>query len=86
MAPFTIDDAYDVVEYQQRQIDKLRQDHEKLRAWSDLNDRYIRELIDALTESVDRLLMCVDTSHITEELPKMIVAMQEKTKNEEEKS
>lgn len=48
MAPFTINDAYESFEYQQKQIDKLRADYEKLKYWSDLNDHYIRELIDIL--------------------------------------
>lgn len=77
MAPFTITDAYDSIEYQQKQIDKLRQDYDKLKSWSDLNDNYILELIDTLASSVDKLLLCVDTSHIQEEVPKMIAKIRE---------
>lgn len=78
MAPFTINDAYESFEYQQKQIDKLRADYEKLKCWSDLNDHYIRELIDTLAESVDKILQCVDISETkSEEIPRMIAKIYE---------
>lgn len=37
-------------------IAKLEEQFEKLKEWSDLNDYWLREMIDGLTESVDKLL------------------------------
>ena len=34
----------------------LEDKFEKLKEWSDLNDYWLREMIDALTETVDRIL------------------------------
>lgn len=37
-------------------IVKLEEQFVKLREWSDLNDYWLREMINSLTESVDKLL------------------------------
>lgn len=37
-------------------IEKLEEQFAKLKDWSDLNDYWLRELIDALAESVDKIL------------------------------
>ena len=78
MAPFSVNDIYEATEYQQKEIDKLRADLDKLKAWIDLNDHYIRELIDALGETVDRILRVVDISEVKlDEMPKMIAVIRE---------
>lgn len=37
-------------------IEKLEEQFAKLKEWSDLNDYWLRELIDALAESVDKIM------------------------------
>lgn len=37
-------------------IEKLEEQFTKLKEWSDLNDYWLRELIDALAESVDKIM------------------------------
>lgn len=78
MAPFTVNDIFEATEYQQKEIDKLRNEYEKLKAWTDLNDHYIRELIDTLGETVDKILRVVDISEVKlDEIPKMIAVIRE---------
>ena len=76
--PFTIKELFEAFEYQQKQIDKLRQDYEKLKAWSDLNDQYMRELVDTLSENMDKILQVVELPpELEEDLPKVIAAIRE---------
>lgn len=49
----TIEELYDIIKKQQEEIDDLKDHLTRLKEWSDLNDYYLREMIDALTESVD---------------------------------
>ena len=51
----TIKELYDIIKKQQEEIDDLRDYLTRLQEWSDLNDYFLREMIDALTESVDAL-------------------------------
>jgi hypothetical protein len=76
--PFTTKELFEAFEYQQKQIDKLRADYEKLKAWSDLNDQYMRELVDTLSENVDKILQVVEIPvELEEDLPKVIAAIRE---------
>lgn len=43
-------------------VEKLEDQFVKLKEWSDLNDYWLREMIDGLSESVNKLL------HIEEEI------------------
>lgn len=52
----TTEELYEIIKQQQEEIDKLYKDFIALKEWSDLNDYWLREMIDALTESVDRLM------------------------------
>ena len=52
----TTEELYEIIKQQQEEIDKLQKDFIALKEWSDLNDYWLREMIDALTESVDRLM------------------------------
>lgn len=52
----TTNELYDIIAKQQIEIDILKKDYENLKEWSDLNDYWLREMIDALTESVDKLM------------------------------
>ena len=50
----TIQELYEIIQTQQKEIEKLQQDFKALKEWSDLNDYWLREMIDALTESVEK--------------------------------
>ena len=39
---------------QQEEIEKLQENFRALKEWSDLNDYWLKEMIDALIESVDK--------------------------------
>ena len=52
----TTNELYEIIAKQQIEIDILKKDYENLKEWSDLNDYWLREMIDALTESVDKLM------------------------------
>ena len=51
----TIEELAQKLEELQAKYDQLEYDYLRLREWSDLNDYWLREMIDALTESVDDL-------------------------------
>ena len=76
--PFTSKELFEGFEYQQKQIDKLQQDYEKLRLWSDLRDQYMQELIDSLSDTVDKILSVVNIpQELEEELPRVIAVIRE---------
>lgn len=52
----TIEELYEIIKAQQSKIEDLEKELLYLRRWSDDNDYWLREMIDALTESVDRLM------------------------------
>lgn len=52
----TIEELYEIIKEQQNKINTLEKELLLLRQWSDNNDYWLREMIDALTESVDKLL------------------------------
>lgn len=52
----TTEELYEIIKQQQEELDKLKENFTALKEWSDLNDYWLREMIDALTESVDRLM------------------------------
>ena len=59
----TIEQLYDIIKIQQDEIKVLKEqvayltaDLHDLRKWSDDNDYWLREMIDALTESVDGIM------------------------------
>lgn len=51
----TIEELYEIIKEQQKRIEILERELFLLRKWSDDNDYWLREMIDALTESVDKL-------------------------------
>ncbi len=51
----TIQELYEIIQAQQVEINDLRDKYNKLKEWSDLNDFWLRDMIDALTDSVDKL-------------------------------
>lgn len=51
----TTEQLYEIIKQQQEEIENLKKDFIALKEWSDLNDYWLREMIDALTDSVDNL-------------------------------
>ena len=56
----TTEELYEIIKHQQEELNKLKENFIALKEWSDLNDYWLREMIDALTESVDKLMGIVD--------------------------
>lgn len=52
----TTQELYEIIQAQQKEIEKLQENFKNLKEWSDLNDYWLREMIDALTESVDNII------------------------------
>ena len=52
----TTEELYKIIQEQQEEIDALKEDLSDLRKWSDNNDYWLREMIDALTDSVNKLM------------------------------
>lgn len=52
----TNEELLEIIEEQNKRIAKLEFDLDNLRKWSDLNDFWLREMIDALAESVDKVM------------------------------
>lgn len=52
----TIEELYEIIKKQQNKIEDLEKELLYLRKWSDDNDYWLRKMIDALTESVDKLM------------------------------
>lgn len=57
-----------LIEKQDFRIAQLQSEIEKLKAWFDLNDHYLREMIDANTASIDRLLTVINDLHDNDEI------------------
>lgn len=52
----TIEELYAIIMSQQEQINKLEEHIKELKDLSDLNDYWLREMIDALTDTVDGIV------------------------------
>lgn len=52
----TVKELYEIIKAQQEEIEKLQERFTALKEWSDLNDYWLREMIDALTDSVDNIV------------------------------
>ena len=52
----TIEQLYDMILTQQEQINKLQEHIKALKDLSDLNDYWLREMIDSLTDTVDGIM------------------------------
>lgn len=60
----TIEELYEMIKEQQNQINTLEKELLLLKQWSDDNDYWLREMIDALTENVDKLYSIDHTGEI----------------------
>ena len=63
MAPINMNQLTILVERQDKQIAYLRDEIEKLKNWSDLNDHYLQEMIESLNDSMDRLRTAINELH-----------------------
>lgn len=61
--PISLDQLYMIVEKQDARYAQLQGELEKLKAWSDLNDHYLQEQIDANGAAVDRLITVINEMH-----------------------
>ena len=52
----TIEELHEIIKAQQSKIEDLEKELLHLRKWSDDNDYWLREMIDALTDSVNKLM------------------------------
>lgn len=63
MAPISLDQLFMLVEKQDKRIAALQSEIEKLKNWSDLNDHYLEEMIEANGAAVDRLTTVINEMH-----------------------
>ena len=61
--PISLDQLYQIVEKQDARYAQLAAEIEKLKSWSDLNDHYLQELIDANGTALDRLMTVMNELH-----------------------
>lgn len=61
--PISLDQLYQIVEKQDARYAQLQGEIEKLKSWSDLNDHYLQEQIDANGAAVDRLQTVINEMH-----------------------
>ena len=63
MAPINLNQLTILIERQDKQIAYLRDEIDKLKNWSDLNDHYLQEMIESLNDSMDRLRTAINELH-----------------------
>lgn len=52
----TNQELYEIIQALQEQVNDIEKRLSKLKEWSDLNDYYMQEEIDALTDTVDKIV------------------------------
>lgn len=70
----TIEQLYEIILAQQEQIGRLSEKIQAVRELSDLNDSWLREMIDTLTDTVDSIMddhCCCEKYKVTHELNKI---------------
>lgn len=70
--PISLDQLYMIVEKQDARYAQLQAEIEKLKSWSDLNDHYLQEQIDAVGTSLDRLQTVINELHDANEINERI--------------
>ena len=68
MAPISLDQLYQIIEKQDLRIAQLQNELEKLKLWSDLNDKYLQDMVDANGQSLDRLRTVINEMHDADEI------------------
>lgn len=77
MAPISLDQLYQVIEKQDVRIAQLQSEIEKLKAWSDLSDHYLQDMIDNNSSSIDRLRTVINEMHEANEINDRIEQLEE---------
>jgi uncharacterized small protein (DUF1192 family) len=77
MAPISLDQLYQVIEKQDVRIAQLQNEIEKLKAWSDLSDHYLQDMIDNNSSSIDRLRTVINEMHEANEINDRIEQLEE---------
>ena len=80
MAPISLDQLVQLVEKQDQRLASLQTQINNLKAWSDLSDSYLQEMIDANTASMDHLFSVISEMHEAEAINRKL----EKLKAEEQ--
>lgn len=70
--PISLDQLYQIVEKQDQRYAQLQAEIEKLKNWSDLNDHYLQEQVDAVGASLDRLQTVINELHDANEFNERI--------------
>lgn len=63
MAPISLDQLMMIVEKQDERLAYLQGEIEKVKIWSDLNDHYLTEMIEANNSAIDRLRTVINDLH-----------------------
>ena len=66
--PISLDQLYQIIEKQDTRIATLQGEVEKLKAWSDLNDHYLQDMIDSNSMALDRLRTVINEMHEANEI------------------
>lgn len=61
--PISLDQLYQIVEKQDLRYAELSGQVETLKSWSDLGDHYLQEQIDAVSQTLDRLITAIGELH-----------------------
>lgn len=72
MAPISLDQLYLIVEKQDNRLAALQDQIEKLKLWSDLNDKYLQDMIDTNSAAMDRLRTVINEMHEANEINERI--------------
>ena len=81
MAPISLDQLYMIVEKQDARYAQLQGELEKLKAWSDLNDHYLQEQIDAVSQTLDRLITAIGELHNSDAINERIEELKAEIEN-----
>ena len=77
MLPLTFDQLLMVIEKQDFRIGMLQEEVNKLKAWSDLNDHYLRELIESNAIATERLYTAISEIREAETINDRIKQLEE---------
>ena len=70
--PISLDQLYQIIEKQDTRYAQLHSELEKLKAWSDLNDHYLQDMIEANSASLDRLRTAINELHEADKINERI--------------
>lgn len=70
--PISLDQLYQIIEKQDTRYAQLYSELEKLKAWSDLNDHYLQDMIEANSAALDRLRTAINELHEADKINERI--------------